>query len=309
MKSQNIFSDQMRVSRPVSFIPVGIVGIAACREIIGERVEPDVHDMPGVARNRYAPGEGRPTYAQVAQAFPQERSYLVPPVIGLYEPGVLLDVLKNGRAVFGELEKIARLFELLNRPAAVRELQVYQLFFGPETLAVGAVPVLVFSEIDVAAFKGSFPEPLDSLPVPLLCSPYEVVVGYLELLPEVFEPLADLCREIDRGEAGGRRGLLDLLSVLVGACQEEYVEALEPLETRYRVRRYRRICVPYVRHVVDVVYGCGYVVGLLILRHSPLSLPASLPLGSFWCLWFFPPRVRACGVRQARTRKARTREA
>src|SRR3546814_13809373 len=56
MKAQDILADHMQVGWPVTpeFRAVRI-GVADGRDVIGERVEPDIHDVGIVARDRDAP--------------------------------------------------------------------------------------------------------------------------------------------------------------------------------------------------------------------------------------------------------------
>ena len=80
---------------------------------------------------------------------------------------------------------------------------------------------------------------------------------------------------------GGR--LLDLLAVLVGAGQEAHPAAVEPREPGDGVARQRRVGVPDVRHVVDVVDRRGDVEGVS-RSHRDLRAPSLRP---------DPPRRRA----------------
>ena len=61
-----------------------------------------------------------------------------------------------------------------------------------------------------------------------------------------------------------RRGLLDLLAVLVGAGQEEHVVAVEPLEARDGVGRDHLIGVADMRHAVRIGDRGGDVIAGLL---------------------------------------------
>ena len=65
----------MQVRWPVFFIVFAVVTVrvkADTRDIVGERVKPNVNDMSVVKVNGYAPLERGTGYAQILQAFLQE---------------------------------------------------------------------------------------------------------------------------------------------------------------------------------------------------------------------------------------------
>ncbi len=90
-----------------------------------------------------------------------------------------------------------------------------------------------------------------------------------------FQRLAELdgnlIGELLRGDAGRRRATLDLLAVLVGACQEEGVVPQQAMAARDNVSRDRRIGVADVRARVDVVDRGGQI-ELLLGHELRLSL-------------------------------------
>ena len=72
-----------------------------------------------------------------------------------------------------------------------------------------------------------------------------------------------------RGEALARRGLLDLLAVLVGAGEEKHVVAVEPHEAGDGVGRDHLIGVPDMRRAVGVGDRGGDVVAGLFGHAAP----------------------------------------
>ncbi len=106
--------------------------------------------MALVARHRDTPGEGRARDGKVAQSLADKGQDLVAPALGLDEIGDCLDMGQELLLVLAHAEEIGLLLELLRRPVAVGALEVDELCLGPERFAGGAVPVLVFPQVDVA---------------------------------------------------------------------------------------------------------------------------------------------------------------
>ena len=91
----------------------------------------------------------------------------------------------------------------------------------------------------------------------------EVVVGALQPLRPSSRSAARCGRaSCARRQPLKRRGLLDLLPVLVGAGEEEHVVAVEPLEARNGVGRDGFVGVADMRRAVRVRDRGGDVIGL-----------------------------------------------
>jgi hypothetical protein len=140
-----------------------------------------------------------------------------------------------------------------------RAVAVDQLGLGVVGLAGHAVPAGVGPPLDPAVVVDALEERLDAGPVPGLGGADEVVVGDVEQLPRLAEPLAGGVGVLQRAEAALVGGALHLESVLVGAGEEEDVVAGQAVPPSQRVGRHRRVGVPDVGHVVDVVDRGGDV--------------------------------------------------
>lgn len=71
VKADDILADDMRVGGPVFFeqfaaVAVGVV--TESRDIVGQRVQPNVHDVAAVEGNGNAPAESGARNAQILQA-------------------------------------------------------------------------------------------------------------------------------------------------------------------------------------------------------------------------------------------------
>ena len=65
---------------------VGLIGVVDGGDVVGERVEPDVHDVLGVPRHRDAPAEGGSRHGEVPESplLRYERHDFVPSSFGTY---------------------------------------------------------------------------------------------------------------------------------------------------------------------------------------------------------------------------------
>ena len=292
MEAEDVLADDVDDALPVAG-DVGRAGLAGRSErvtergeVVGERVEPHVHDvlagLAGVARvvgHRDAPGEARPGDGQIAQPAAQEAEHLVPVLLGLDEVRVTLDVRGERVAVRRELEEVRRLLGHPAHRALVHGAHrlvgrvLLELAVGVEGLAADAVPALVGGEVQVlrVLLQDALPEALHDPLVTRLGGADEVageavrglrvVEAHAEVDPRLAEARRDLIGERLRREPALLGGLDDLLAVLVRAGQEARVVAAHVVEARERVGDDRRVRVAQVGDVVDVVDGGGDVEG------------------------------------------------
>ena len=74
MKSHDVLADDMQIGRPPFTIDATGTG-----QIIGQRVDPDVHHMAGTARHRYTPIETSARHRQVFQTTVNKSAHLIEP--------------------------------------------------------------------------------------------------------------------------------------------------------------------------------------------------------------------------------------
>ena len=272
MEADDVLADHMEVGRPVLPQRVGLVGVAALGDVVSESVQPHVHDVLLIAGHRDAPGEAGARHREVLQAALHEAQHLVAPAVGADERRVLLVELDQPVGPGREPEEIRRLLDPLHLGTGR----------GGAALVVGAdlglaldeigfvahrVPAGILAFVDVACLDQLLPQRLAGRVVARLGRADEVVGAVVHHADQVAERLAHLVGEGLRRQARGGGGGLDLLAVLVGTGQEMDVTAVEPLEAREHVTGERRVGMPDVGHVVDVVDRRGDVVGA-VARHD-----------------------------------------
>ncbi len=89
VKAADVLADDMSVGRPVRRARGRLVRVAGAGQVIGQRVDPDIHDVLRVVRHRNAPGEGGPADRKIVQPAADEAHDLVPVLLGRDEVGVV----------------------------------------------------------------------------------------------------------------------------------------------------------------------------------------------------------------------------
>ena len=263
----------MRCSEAAQYLPKSFpLGVADARDVVDQRVEPDVGDVLLVPGDLDAPGQARlgPRDAEVLQGLLQEGEHFVSVALGPDEVGVVVDVADEPLLVLAHLEEVVALLAELGLRLVVGALAVDELRLRVEALAAHAVVAAVLAEVDVARVVDLLEDVLDGLDVVFVGGADEVVVGDGKLGPEVAELGADPV-----GEGLGRLVVLpgrlgDLVAVLVGARHEEDVVARHAVEAGHDVAHDRRVGMPDVGRGVDVVDGCRDVKDLLGVHGASL---------------------------------------
>ena len=115
------------------------LAVAGHRQVVDERVVPDVEDVPAVPRHRHAPGEGGAGDRHVSQAAPDEAEGLVALGRRADEVGVAVVVVEQALLELAQLEEVVVLLHLNDRAAVHRALAVHELVLGVVVLAGDAV--------------------------------------------------------------------------------------------------------------------------------------------------------------------------
>ena len=265
MEADNFLADQMDIRRPVLLEQRVIVRAVAQRgNVIAQRVNPDVHRVLLVERDRNAPLDGRAADAQVFQPRTEEVvQHLVGAAGGLDEVRMLLDVLNQPFGVLLQAEEVGFFTRLFHRAAAVRAAAVLELQFRPEGFAGRAVPALVFRLVDVALIVQLLENFLHALDVAVIGRADEVAVINVHQLPQILDARDNLVHILLRRDALFLCLALNLLAMLVRAGQEVHVIARQLLEARHRVRRRGAVGVADVQVAAGVVNGRSDVKRLL----------------------------------------------
>ena len=131
MEADDIFSDQMKVSRPQFcklLRAVAVRVISDSCDIVGERVQPYIYYVLIVKIYRNPPFEGCSGYTQILK--PRKKEVVHHFILSRYRLDELrmgIDMLDQAICIFAHLEEVCLLLRRLNLAPAVRTFAVYKL--------------------------------------------------------------------------------------------------------------------------------------------------------------------------------------
>ena len=308
VEAHDVLADDVQLGRPVALelLAVG-VGKADAGDVIGERVDPHIHDVLVGARHADAPVEGGARDRQVLQAAAHEARHLVEALLRQHVVRPLEELEQLVR-IGRQPEEIALLLHPFDRRAGLGGdahllLVEMRLALGVIGLVAHRIPAGIFVEIDVAVLLHPLPDGFRRAVVALFGGVDEVVVRALQPLHHLLEQRHVAVAQLPRAQPLLGGGLLHLLAVLVGAGEEIDVVAVEPHEAGDGVGGDRLIGVADMRRAVRVGDRGGDVEGLLVAARRSFrpgrfgrrtfgsrglwfrSLGLRSPLPSSLCVW------------------------
>jgi len=198
VEADDVLADDVEIGRPVFGKFAVRIRVADAGDVIGQRVQPDIHDVFFIARHRHAPVEGGAGDGEVLQPALHKRDDLVPAAFGLDEFGVFLVIAQQFFGIGGEAEEIARLHHPFDRRAgggqfgavraggkfAVREIG----------LVAHGIPAVIFAKENIVRAVGlnRFPDGLGGVVMARLRRADEIVVGGIEPARHILELGVDL---------------------------------------------------------------------------------------------------------------------
>ena len=259
MKAGDVLADHMRVGRP-EFRPRAVVGEAGRGDVVGQRVDPDIHHMLRVVRNRNAPAEGGAADREVREPPLHERLDLIEILFRRYESGMGCVVGEESVCVCRQAEEPALLLDPLHRRAGRGEFRplgaVGELALVKIGLVAHRVPARIFREIDVAVGGHAPPDFLSGATIAGLSGAHDVVGARVEKLPHRLELRRDPVDEGLRRHACARRRLLNFQAIFVHSGDEQRLAPIEPHEALDRIGRDAFVGVADMRRPIGV-RDCG----------------------------------------------------
>ena len=184
VEAHDVFADEVDVGRPIALELLTVE--FERRDVVRERVHPDVDDVIRRAWERNAPGDGGARDRQILQTLLDERDDLVHARGRIDEVRILPVVLEQRLGEARELEKEIALGGHLDGVAAF-VLAVADLIVGDERFLALAVPAGVLAEVDVIGYPllNAADQFQDAEAVALLGGADEIVVADVELAPHL----------------------------------------------------------------------------------------------------------------------------
>ena len=142
-----------------------VARVPELRDVVRQRVEPDVDGLRRIARHRDAPAAGAlagARHADVVEPAPQHGEHLVAPRLGLHAQHAGLDGGQERLPVAREAEEPVALGDVLQGRGVLGAAAVDELVPAEERLAARAVAALVVALVQVAGGRAGVPQPLDA---------------------------------------------------------------------------------------------------------------------------------------------------
>ena len=255
MEARDVLADDMNVGGP-EFGARAVVRETGGGDVVGQRVDPDIHHMLRIARNWYAPAEIGAADRKIGQAALDEGDDLVAIFFRRDEFGMGFVIREEPAGVGREAKKVALLLDPFGRSAARRKLRSTGAFGKLVLVEIGfvahRVPAGILRQIDVAIGRHPLPDRLGSAVVSRLGRAYDVVGAGVQQFAHRLEFAGDPVDESLRRHSLARRGLLNLEAVFVHARDEQRLTPVEPHEPLDRVGRDALVGVADMRRAVGV---------------------------------------------------------
>ncbi len=274
MEPHDILADDMHIGRPVPR-PLPAFQRFYSRQIIGQRIDPYIHDVLRRPRHRHAPVKRRARDRQVLKTRLYERDDLVAPALGRDEIGMVAIMSKQPVAKCRQAEEVTLLLDPFNRRAGGRTADpvVMQCCFAFIVIGfiTNRVPALVAVEIDIAGRFHAAPQRLRGRVMARLGRADERVIRDVERASHLGK-----ARRVAIGERLHRNTLAGsslehFLPVLIGPGEEKDIFSLQPHEAGNRIRCQQFIGMADMRRTIGIGDGGGDVEAV---RHAQLlALP------------------------------------
>src|SRR6185312_5532903 len=246
MKTQNVFSNQVKIGRP-EVLPLHGAHVG------DQRIKPDIEYMPSFHRHGNAPVDGRARDGKIVQPLLYEADCLAFSRLGADK--IRLPFVEFQQLILecGELEKIILLGDGFRDTPTIRAW-IAGLGVIYIQLIVKAILTRIRTFIDIAILLAAFEQILYDGEMLWIGSAYEFVIRDSKRLPLPHKFVRDRGRVFFRAFADGPCGAFHILAMFVSSGRKNYgAVSLLDLETLDQVRGKRAVCRADVRRGVHIV--------------------------------------------------------
>ena len=191
MEPDDIFSDQVQVSRPeliklVCAVSVTIVSNPC--DIVGKSIQPYINNMPLIKIYRNSPLKRSSGHTKVLESRKQEVvHHLIFSGLRLNKFRMGVDILNEPVRIFAQLQEIRLFLRWLYFPSAVRTFSVYKLAFCKKGFTWGTVKSFVVSLVNISLLIKLFKNLLYlSFVVRVRCAD-KLIVRSIHQIPDPFD--------------------------------------------------------------------------------------------------------------------------
>src|SRR5262249_41264472 len=160
MEPQDVLAYQLQIGRPKFLemrFPAKLPGEAAksyCRNVVRQRLGPDVDRMPGVVRNRDGPFNRDAAYREIVESVANKADHLIAP--GFRPDEIRVGFIKREQSLLKgrKFEKIALFgnavkLTFVHRADGDAIFARFVFVFAVKLVAVGTIPAFILAFIDV----------------------------------------------------------------------------------------------------------------------------------------------------------------
>ena len=259
VEPHDVLADQVQVGGPV--FPVrAFFRVAEPADVVGQRVDPNVHHVVFGTGHLHAPVEAGAADGKIAQTAFDEAHHLVSAAVGLDEVWLAAVQVQQLVLILRQAEEPAFLHRPFDRSALRRQLlpplACHKLLLVVEGLVAHRIPTLIPVQIEVAIGFHLAPQRLARRMVTGFGRSDEAIVGDVQQVEQIAEIAAHLIGQSARGLALLLRLARHLQAVFVSAGLEAHLAPLQALEPGDNVCSHRLVGVADMRLAVRIV-DCG----------------------------------------------------
>ena len=267
METNDIFSDKVKVCRPVfvEFIAaVSVAVIADTCDIVCQGIQPYIYNMLRIKIYRDSPFEGCSGHTEILKTRKKEVvHHLVFTRLRLDEIRMCVDVVDQFVCILAHFEEICLFFSRYTWTSAVRTFAVYKLGLCEERLTWCTVHSFVMTLVDISLCIHFFEDFFDLLFMVFICCTDKFVIGCVHQIPDTFDLTGNVIYEFLRCNTSFLSLQLDLLAMLIRTCLEIYVITLLSLKTCDGICKNNLISISDMRFTGCVRNGSADIISLL----------------------------------------------
>ena len=264
VEADDVLADKMKVGGPELVPHLTAIGIAEAGDVIGQRIDPNIHDVAVAAGHFHAPVEAGPAHRQILQPALDEGHHFIAAADG-FEEARCVQQFEQRLGIARQAEEPGLFLGPFDRSPLRGQLfaplAFDQFFLVVIGFVTNRVPAFVAIEVEIALGLHCLPDRLAGAMMIGVCRADEAVVRDVQCIEQILEVPRHLVRQFARGLAQVACLLGHLQTMLVGPCLEPHFASAQALEAGDDIGRDRFIGMADMRLAIGIVDRGGKVVG------------------------------------------------